>query len=150
MSKKSAQYARYSPRYVASVAEPVAVVKSFQYDVSFVWTSFTSNVIRFDITNNSDKDLTVTRAYLEWVEAKWDGMFNLIIQGQVVWSGEDLDSPTDLTGGWTGEESRRLIPANSTRRFEWFTGTSGSNTTVYMLLGFEGTNFTVDATGSDL
>jgi hypothetical protein len=78
----------------------------------------TSNVATWRLSNGSGVPLTLSRLQIAWPEEN-DAIFNAFLDGKVVWSGEDLNSPTTIDQ-WMGEPEDRVVTGAS--RLEFFFG----------------------------
>jgi len=92
-----------------------------QLDLRFI--SAISNVAAWRLQNTSGVSLTLTRAEIAWPESN-DAIFNAFLDGAVIWSSEDLVSPTFVTS-WIGEPGDRDVDGLS--RLEFFFGTSAAS-----------------------
>jgi hypothetical protein len=84
--------------------------------------SRTSNVAGWWITNNSGATITIEIIDLDWPPSN-DALFNIFVNGSVVWSDEDTQPPTHIAS-WIGSPSAREV--HSTASLEAFFGTTAA------------------------
>ncbi len=101
-----------------------------QLNLSFL--NATSNVATWRLQNSSGVSLEVARIEILWPEAN-DAIFNTLMDGQVIWSGEDLDSPTIITQ-WMGSQDDRVLAGTS--RLEFFFGITAAGSGYHLTIGF--------------
>lgn len=89
-----------------------------QLDLSFL--NATSNITGWRLQNDSGSALAIVRIEIEWPKSN-DAIFNAFLDGNVIWSGEGLVSPTIMTA-WIGDTEDRSV--DSLSRVEFFFGTS--------------------------
>jgi hypothetical protein len=92
-----------------------------QLDLSFL--NVTSNITGWRLQNDSGSALAITRIEIEWPRSN-DAIFNVFMDGTVIWSGEGLDSPTIMTT-WIGDTGDRSVDTLSL--VEFFFGTSAAS-----------------------
>jgi hypothetical protein len=93
----------------------------------------TSNVTAWRLQNTSGVSLTVSRIEIAWPESN-DAIFNVFLDGIMIWSGEDLVSPTFITN-WVGAPGDRVV--DSLSRIEFFFGTAAATGGYDLTLRFE-------------
>jgi hypothetical protein len=90
----------------------------------------TSNVATWRLDNGSSIPLTLAHLQIAWPNEN-DAIFNAFLDGKVIWSGEDLSSPTTIDQ-WMGEPDDRVVTDAS--RLEFYFGimaaTSGYDLTL--------------------
>jgi hypothetical protein len=79
----------------------------------------TSNITGWRLQNDSGSALAITRIEIEWPTTN-DAVFNVFLDGTVIWSGEGLESPTIMTT-WIGGTEDRSVDTLSL--VEFFFGT---------------------------
>jgi hypothetical protein len=89
-------------------------------DVTYVKS--TSTITLFRLRNNNPGTATLTRIEIDW-PGENDALFNTILNGRVIWVGEDLVPPT-IISSWYGEPSDREV--GGTMALEFFFGTPAS------------------------
>jgi hypothetical protein len=87
-----------------------------QLDLRFL--SATSNIAAWRLQNDSGVALTITRIEIDWPKSN-DAIFNTFLNGKVIWSDEDLTSPTIMTA-WIGDPVDRSVDRLS--QVEFFFG----------------------------
>jgi hypothetical protein len=102
-----------------------------QLDLRFL--NATSNIAVWRVGNTSGHSFTLNRIEIEWPKSN-DAIFNAFLDGNVIWSGEDLVSPTFITS-WIGEPADRSV--NSPSRLEFFFGTAAAASGYDLSLWFE-------------
>lgn len=93
----------------------------------------TSNIAAWRVGNASDQPFTLNRIEIGWPGSN-DAIFNAFLDGNVIWSGQDLVSPTIITS-WFGEREDRTIVSLS--RLEFFFGTDAAQSGYDLTLRFE-------------
>ncbi|MEA1977371.1 MAG: hypothetical protein U9N80_05680, partial [Chloroflexota bacterium] len=102
-----------------------------QLDLRFL--SATSNIAAWRLQNDSGVALTITRIEIDWPKSN-DAIFNTFLNGKVIWSDEDLTSPTIITT-WIGDPEDRS--ADRLSRVEFFFGTLAAHGGYDLHLWFE-------------
>jgi hypothetical protein len=102
-----------------------------QLDLSFL--NATSNITGWRLQNDSGSALAITRIEFEWPKSN-DAIFNVFLDGTVIWSGEGLDSPTIMTT-WIGDTGDRSVDTLSL--VEFFFGTSAASSGYDLRIWFE-------------
>jgi hypothetical protein len=102
-----------------------------QLDLRFL--SATSNIAAWRLQNDSGVTLTITRIEIDWPKSN-DAIFNTFLNGKVIWSDEDLTSPTIMTA-WIGDPEDRSVDRLS--RVEFFFGTLAESGGYDLHLWFE-------------
>jgi len=95
--------------------------------------SATSNIAAWRLQNNSGTALRITRIEIDWPKSN-DAIFNMFLNGKVIWSDEDLFPPTLLTT-WIGDPEDRSVDRLS--RVEFFFGTMAAPGGYDLRLWFE-------------
>lgn len=103
---------------------PQVVKYAEHHDI--VFDGLVSNVTTYVITNRSSRVLRMSEVHISW-PVGMDALFNVLVAGTAVWSGEDLDSPTDITGGWVNTPDKRDIPKGDTD-IDFLWGIGGAST----------------------
>jgi hypothetical protein len=93
----------------------------------------TSNIVAWRVSNTSGQPFTLDRIETTWPGSN-DAIFNAFLDGDVIWSGQDLVSPTIITS-WFGERDDRTIVSLS--RLEFFFGTAAAESGYDLILRFE-------------
>ena len=81
--------------------------------------SATSNIAAWRLQNDSGTTLTFSRIEIDWPQSN-DAIFNVFVNGMVIWSDEDLTPPT-VINSWIGSPDDRSVDRLS--RVEFFFGT---------------------------
>jgi len=75
--------------------------------ISLRFLGATSNIVQWRLQNASGVDLELTRAQVEWPRSN-EAMYYVFLDGTMIWSSEDLVSPT-VIGGWLGTAADRMV-----------------------------------------
>ena len=102
-----------------------------QMDVGFV--KATSTIALFRLRNISPIPTTITRIVLDWPEEN-DAVFNAILDGNVIWAGVEMSSPTEMKA-WRGEPGDRSV--RGTHALEFFFGTPAGQRGYRLEIAFE-------------
>jgi hypothetical protein len=102
-----------------------------QLDLSYL--NATSNIVAWRVSNTSGSPFTLNRVEIVWPESN-DAIFNAFLDGEVIWSGQDLISPTIITN-WFGGHDDRMV--DSLSRLEFFFGTEAATSGYALTLRFE-------------
>jgi hypothetical protein len=102
-----------------------------QLDLSYL--NATSNIVAWRVRNSSGQPFTLNRVEITWPGSN-DAIFNAFLDGDVIWSGQDLVSPTIITS-WFGERDDRTVESLS--RLEFFFGTAAAESGYNLTLRFE-------------
>jgi len=102
-----------------------------QLDLSYL--NATSNIAAWRVSNTSGQPFTLNRIEIAWPGSN-DAIFNAFLDGEVIWSGQDLISPTIITS-WFGEHDDRTV--DSLSRLEFFFGTEAAMAGYDLELWFE-------------
>ncbi|TFH35209.1 MAG: hypothetical protein E4G99_07800 [Anaerolineales bacterium] len=102
-----------------------------QLDLGFI--NATSNVAAWRLQNSSGVSLTLSRIEIEWPGSN-DAIFNAILDGTLIWSTEDLVSPSFITT-WIGEPGDRVVEGLS--RLEFLFGTAAASSGYDLTLRFD-------------
>ncbi len=94
--------------------------------------SYTSNIVEWEITNDSGATITIEVIDLDWPGSN-DALYNIFINGPVVWAG-DLQSPTPIDS-WIGGQSAREI--HSSASLEAFFGTTAAGSGYNLIVTFD-------------
>ncbi len=92
-----------------------------------------SNIAGWEITNDSGETIMIEVVDLNW-PASNDALFNIFVDGSVVWAGEDLNPPTHIDA-WVGGQSAREV--NSSADLEAFFGTNAAASGYNLLITFD-------------
>jgi hypothetical protein len=93
----------------------------------------TSNIAAWRIGNSSSQPFLLNHIEIKW-PASNDAVFNTFLDGVVIWSGEDLVSPSYISE-WMGDPADRIITNIS--RLEFFFGTAAASGGYDLTLRFE-------------
>lgn len=101
---------------------PQVIKYAEHHDLSFY--DLNGSTTRYLITNRSSRVLRISELHITWPTATCEGLFNIFLGGEMIWSGFDAASPTDITSGWSGTPDKRDVDkGNSYVEFFWGTGT---------------------------
>jgi hypothetical protein len=100
-------------------------------DLRFI--SSISNIAAWRLQNDSGTALTITRIEIDWPKSN-DAIFNVFLDGKVIWSDEDLTPPTIMTT-WIGNPEDRSVGRLS--RVEFFFGTMAASGGYDLYLWFD-------------
>ena len=100
-------------------------------DLRFI--NATSNIATWRLQNSSGVSLALSRIEIDWPKSN-DAIFNAFLDGAVIWSGQDLVSPTFVTS-WIGEPGDRVVEELS--RLEFFFGTTAASHGYDLTLRFD-------------
>jgi hypothetical protein len=89
--------------------------------------------VEWEITNDSGATITIEVIDLDWPGSN-DAMYNIFVNGAVVWSGEDLPPPTPIDS-WIGGQSAREI--HSSASLEAFFGTTAAGSGYNLIVTFD-------------
>lgn len=123
-----------APTPIGTVPDPTVtplVGVCDQLDLSFL--NATSNITGWRLQNDSGSALAVTRIEIVWPTTN-DAVFNVFLDGAVIWSGEDLVSPTIMTT-WIGDIEARSVDTLSL--VEFFFGTVAASSGYDLRIWFE-------------
>ena len=93
----------------------------------------TSNIAVWRLQNTSGEEMAITRIEISWPKSN-DAIFNAFLDGDVIWSMEDLVSPTFMTQ-WVSDLESRVIGSMS--RLEFFFGTAAAATGYDLAVSFD-------------
>jgi hypothetical protein len=99
------------------------------------FASAISNITTWNWWNNTEIDIVIASIYHDWPAGN-DAIFNFFVDGQVIWSGEDVTPPTFIDGGWAGPVSRRTFPAKSNDNMEVFYGVAAAGSGYETIITF--------------
>ena len=102
-----------------------------QMDVDFIKS--TSTIVLFRLRNSNPFSTSITQIVLNWPEEN-DAVFNAILDGNVIWAGVEMDSPTEMTN-LRGEPRDRSI--RGTHALEFFFGTPAAQRGYRLDVSFE-------------
>ena len=68
-----------------------------------------------DIINNSTVTVKIIYVHLDWPPVNVR-LNKIELDGETIWDAGDNSPPTDITGGWKPQDSRRKIDPGSTER----------------------------------
>lgn len=100
-----------------------------------VFEGLVSNVTTYIITNRSSRVLRISEIHISWPVAM-DALFNIVWDSTNIFSGEELDPPTSITGGWSGSASDRDV-GKGAADLEFFWGIGGASTGFTLEIVFE-------------
>jgi hypothetical protein len=100
-------------------------------DLDFIKS--TSTIALWRLQNNSSTIARINKIEMEW-PIENDAVFNSILNGKVIWVGEDLFSPT-LMDSWYGEPADRDVIG--TNALEFFFGTPASSNGYNLQISFD-------------
>jgi len=92
-----------------------------------------SNIAGWEITNDSGATIRIEVIDVNW-PASNDALFNVFVDGSVVWAGEDLTPPTHISS-WVGGLSAREV--DSSADLEVFFGTNAAASGYNLLITFD-------------
>jgi len=92
-----------------------------------------SNIAGWEITNDTGETIRIEVIDLNW-PASNDALFNIFVDGSVVWAGEDLTPPTHISS-WVGDQSARDV--DSSAELEVFFGTNAAASGYNLLITFD-------------
>jgi serine/threonine protein kinase len=95
--------------------------------------SHTSTIAGWEITNDSGATITIEVIDLDW-PASNDALFNIFVDGTVVWGGEELLPPTHIDS-WIGGQSARDVVSSAA--LEAFFGTNAAGSGYNLSVTFE-------------
>jgi hypothetical protein len=90
--------------------------------IDIVGFSSTSNIAEWEITNDSGATIRIEVIDLSW-PASNDALFNIFVDGTVVWASVDTTPPTHINS-WVGGQSAREV--DSSAALEAFFGTTAA------------------------
>lgn len=96
--------------------------------------SSTSNIAGWEITNDSGATITIERIDLDW-PASNDALFNIFVNGTVVWAGVDTTPPTHIDSTWVGGQSARQVGTSA--ELEVFFGTNAAGSGYNLSVTFD-------------
>jgi hypothetical protein len=102
-----------------------------QVDLRFM--NAISNVVLWRVSNTSGQGFILNHIEISWPIAN-DAIFNAFVDGNVIWSGEDLSPPT-IISTWSGDHNERSITSSS--RLEFIFGTAAAESGYNLTLRFE-------------
>jgi hypothetical protein len=112
---------------------PPTVPANVCTQVDLDYLNVTSNIVAWRLSNDSGQAFILNRIEITWPGSN-DAIFNAFLDGEVIWSGQDLVSPTIITT-WFGEHSNRVLGTLS--RLEFFFGTNAASSGYDLTIGFE-------------
>ena len=95
--------------------------------------SATSNSAAWLLQNYSGTTLTLVRIEIDWPESNY-AIFNAILNGKTIWTGEEQTSPTTMTT-WIGEADYRRVDRQA--RVEFLFGTMAASAGYDLHLWFD-------------
>lgn len=112
---------------------PPTVPENICAQVSLGFLDATSNVAAWRLRNTSGQLFRLRQIEIAWPVSN-DAIFNAVLSGRAIWSGEDLVSPTFITN-WSGEPDDRTI--DELARLELFFGMAAAEQGYELTLSFE-------------
>jgi hypothetical protein len=80
--------------------------------------------VAWEIRNNSGSRITIESLNLDW-PASNDALFNVFLNGTMIWGGEDLDPPTSISS-WIGGSGAREVNTSADLEFAFGASAAGS------------------------
>jgi hypothetical protein len=130
---KVVQSPAISPTPAVSSTPPPTAPADVCAQVNLSFVNATSNVITWRLGNSSGQPFVLDQMDLVWPKAN-DAVFNVFVDGRVIWSGEDLLSPTFISS-WLGDNDERTITGLT--RLEILFGTNAAAIGYDLTLRFE-------------
>jgi hypothetical protein len=93
----------------------------------------TSNIIAWRLQNNTGQDFVLEQVEINWPTSN-DALFNIFLDGTMIWGGEDLIPPS-FAATWIGERTDRVVDGLS--RLEFFFGAEAAESGYNLTLQFE-------------
>lgn len=100
-----------------------------------VWGHATSNIVGFDWANNTAIDLVIAKIELTWPSGN-DPIFNVFVDGTVIWNGAD-GPPDAILTSFVNTEADRTFHAKSSEDIEFFFGTNAASSGYDLIITFE-------------
>lgn len=110
------------------------VVKYTNY-YDFTFKNATSNITAYNINNRSSRVLRIERIDITWPAGN-DAVFNVFWDGTVIWSDEDISSPTTMDSWINTPDKREIAKLAGTKTLEFFWGTTAASTGYTVLITF--------------
>jgi hypothetical protein len=92
--------------------------------IDIVSFSSTSNIAKWEITNDSGATIRIEVIDLNWPTSN-DALFNIFVDGTVVWGSVDTTPPTHITS-WAGDQSLREVDSSVELEAGFGTNAAGS------------------------